>query len=443
MTASRIIVPGATIAVTKRCAQRKAFLGPWHPEVSRIYAFAMARAQEKYNVEVHHATLPVNHVHASVTATENNLPLFIAAAHGDASKGIGTLLARNRYDTPGEIFDARKPHYTRLMDAEAQATRLTYDNLNPVTAGLVARPEDMPGQLFTFNTWLKGYIDVPKPSVYFGRREPDVRRLIVTPPPLLYLAFGGDIEKIVYHMNRLTDEGVRVVRNARKRPPMGAREVRRIHPWGEPKTLCSDSGQPNETFAWGARNAVTRERNILCKKEVRGFRRQRNESLEAWRGGDREVSFPYGTYAMVAVHSANVKPGCELDALVSRPGPTLEDARAMLAGQSSGGPIREEAVVVVETTREVLSENIERVCQEEQVDLASKDASPAMASRDGDAADPKITTGPTDAPVVRHRFDRQVRAGTTRRVITLRDKRRGRPKKRNPQSGSHGSDPPA
>lgn len=87
----------------------------------------------------------------------------------------------------------------RLLDAPAQASTLVYQDNNCVAAGLVSRPEHMPGYTFDFELWNKGYLDVQRPPVYFADDRPECIRLYVTPPPLLFAAFGGDLDKLSYH----------------------------------------------------------------------------------------------------------------------------------------------------------------------------------------------------------------------------------------------------
>lgn len=60
MTAARIIVPGATVAITKRTNFRKAFLGPWHPLVEQIWLYAIADAQHELEVAFLRITPHVN-----------------------------------------------------------------------------------------------------------------------------------------------------------------------------------------------------------------------------------------------------------------------------------------------------------------------------------------------------------------------------------------------
>jgi hypothetical protein len=80
------------------------------------------------------------------------------------SCAINTLLAHERYDAPRQLFDGRAPHDMRLLDAAAQASHLTYEYLNPVAAGLVARPEHMPGVILDLGHWKSGGVSVQRPT---------------------------------------------------------------------------------------------------------------------------------------------------------------------------------------------------------------------------------------------------------------------------------------
>ncbi len=134
VTAPRIIVPGATTAITRRTTLRKAFLAPWHPGVEQAWLYSLALAQRHTGVAVHHATRVITHNHLTVTPERDNLPCFTRMFHHELSCALNTLLARQRYDQPGELFDGRA-HMMRLCADAAQSTQLIYEHLNPVAAG--------------------------------------------------------------------------------------------------------------------------------------------------------------------------------------------------------------------------------------------------------------------------------------------------------------------
>ena len=105
VTAPRIVVPGATVAISRRTTLRKAFLAPWHPLVSQVWLYSLADAQRNTGVAVHHGVTAITHHHLIVTAEAANLPEFTWRVHHDTSCALNTLLARERYDAPRELFD--------------------------------------------------------------------------------------------------------------------------------------------------------------------------------------------------------------------------------------------------------------------------------------------------------------------------------------------------
>ncbi|MDD9968823.1 MAG: hypothetical protein OXR73_21460 [Myxococcales bacterium] len=141
-----------------------AFLAPWDERVTQVYNHALADAQRRTDVAIHHAIPVATHHHLSVTPERSNLPRFLQLLNHDVSCALNTLLANERYDQPGEVFDDRSTHTMRLVDAPAQASTLQYEYLNCAAAGLVARPEHMPGYAFNCDLWKKGYLDVRRPS---------------------------------------------------------------------------------------------------------------------------------------------------------------------------------------------------------------------------------------------------------------------------------------
>jgi len=80
--------------------------------------YSLAHAQQRTGVAVHHATLVLTHHHLVVTHDHDNLPEFLRLLHHDTSCALNTLLARERYDRPGELFDDRSTHVMRLLDSE-------------------------------------------------------------------------------------------------------------------------------------------------------------------------------------------------------------------------------------------------------------------------------------------------------------------------------------
>jgi hypothetical protein len=436
VTAPRIIVSGATTALTRRTTLRKAFLAPFHPLVEQCWLYALADAQQLTDVAVHHSVLMVSHHHTSVTPSSDNLSVFVRHFHRELSCALNTLLCAERYDAPRELFDARETHMMRLVDAAAQASHLVYERLNPCAAGLVQRPEHMPLRSLDFELWKTGYLEVERPPVYFDSSRPERLRLRLTPPPLLYRAFGGDLERLVYHMNRLVDEGLQAIRAVRKRPVMGAEALRRLHPWSEPRTLREAGGGPVPTFKIGARGIVARATRIGAAHEVHGFRAEHARVRIARRNGDTEARYPFGTYGARVYYGAPVEPAPAPDALIAQPGPLLCDVVRELERERRGEAERGECQAMVREVREALCDEAAEIVEEAELDLV--EPAPRSAVSIGAGKADAAGDGERAPAVVRHRFDER-QPEPACRLITLRDRRRGRP----PGGGTHhGSDPP-
>ena len=434
MTSARIIVRGATTALTRRTTLRKAWLAPWHPLMRDIHLYSLADAQRHTDVAVHHTTRVVTHHHTTVTPSKDNLPELTRRFHRDVSCAVHTLLCRERYDAPRNLFDDRPTHQMRLVDAAAQAGHLVYEHLNCVAAGLVARPEHMPQYDFDFGLWKTGYLEVERPPVFFGSDRPRRLRLYLTPPPELYRAFGGDLDALVHHMKKLSEDGIRALAAARTRQPLGARAVRRLHPWSEPRTLRESGGKPVPTFRIGARGIVGTQQRIEGALEVRGFRQGHRRARVARREGDAEARFPFGTYGARVYDGAPVEPQPGVGAIVTRPGPTLAEVQAELDAMPAPTSTPHD---LVDAVRDALREEADELAEHAAVELATASQTRVVAAA-ASAASGEET--PPEAVVVRHRFDRRDRQRPeARRVITLRDQRRGRPRR---GDSRHGGDPP-
>jgi len=85
VTSPRIVVRGATLAITRRTTFRKAFLAPWDPRVEQAWLYALADAQRETKVAVHHGVRVITHHHASITLTEPDLGEFLRRFHRDVS----------------------------------------------------------------------------------------------------------------------------------------------------------------------------------------------------------------------------------------------------------------------------------------------------------------------------------------------------------------------
>jgi len=422
MTMPRPIVPGACVAMTRRTVLRKAFVGWWDRRVDACWLYAMADAQRRTGMRLHHAVRVVNHQHVSGTAARPNLPEFLRWFHGETSCALNQVMTRRKIDAPGQLWDGRQPHFMRLMDAEAQAAHLVYERLNPVAAGLVARPEDVPGWCFDWGLWRPGaYVPAPCPGGYFDRRRRKDLRLVFTPPAELLAAFGGDHGRLIYAMRQMTEHGIRQLRRARTRAVRGPERLQRVHPWSEPRTLAARTERFIPSFKFG-RTAGATGRRIAGAKEIKGFR-ERHEEARKHRLAGKEHRFPYGTYQMRVLHNAPVETEPPNEARVTRPGPTHEDL------EETKSDIER---TLLESARKTLAESLHKDVNQTRKEAAAKSnerhAGAVHTSETRAADEPDDAPGPPAAQQVQTqtRFDnnRHVDPSTwPRRIVVLRDRR--------------------
>jgi len=122
---------------------------------------------------------------------------------------------------------------------------------------------------------------------------------------------------------------------------------------------------------------------------------------------------------------------------VTRPGPTLEEVQAELDAMRAPRSTPHELVGAV---RDALCEEADELVEHAAVELVTASQTRVGAVTASATSGDGATETPPAAVVVRHRFDRRDRQRPqARRVVTLRDRRRGRPRRGDPR---HGGDPP-
>jgi hypothetical protein len=320
VTAPRIIVPGATYALTRRTAFRKMFWTPSDPVIHDGLLYCFALAQEETEIELHSGTMLPNHGHWSVTPKEPNLPEFTEYVFRESSKFLMNALVELGCEAPENVWNAGRPHQMRLIDAEAQLVWLLYTAKQAVDAGIVERAADYPGW-WTDPGMLRGRtIIVKKPPLYFGKKRPAELPLRFTCPPLLRETFG-DPDKVIHWLRKELERAERACK-ARGGVVLGAEACTRQHPWAEPKTPRTGFRQRIPSFlvaTSGPEGDILRAR---CAEETTDWRLRHEDRRTKWKAGDRTVAFPYGTYGFRVRHGAHVEPPPEPGSyLINAPGP--------------------------------------------------------------------------------------------------------------------------
>jgi REP element-mobilizing transposase RayT len=132
----RIHYPGAFYHVTSRGnEQREVFKSQREGERFLTY---LASARERYGAAIHCWCLMGNHYHLLLETPDGNLPQIMRHINGAYTTYLNVKRRRS-----GHLFQGRYKAF--LVEADAYALELSrYIHLNPVRAGLAARPEDYP-----------------------------------------------------------------------------------------------------------------------------------------------------------------------------------------------------------------------------------------------------------------------------------------------------------
>ena len=306
----RIAVPGSTLAVTRRCNERKLLWTPSSPAVHHGWLWALAKVQRAQKIEVHHGCLMPNHEHGTLTPTdETNLGEALRLLHRESARFLQEHLLAHGYDAPQAIWDKRQTHVMHLVDVGAQNEWIFYEHLNVVEAGLVARVEDYPGLVTPLSMLKGGVIVVPRPEVYTSRSEPREMEVIVSATPDQRRLYGSDLDGLTYWMDKAVGRRERQLereRAAAGRRVIGAERLRRIHPFSEPATPRERRGRRaprfkvGRGFGEGARRAMV---ETLADEDAQ-FRLDHADAKQRWAEGDRDVEFPFGTLQMIVEHGA-------------------------------------------------------------------------------------------------------------------------------------------
>lgn len=421
VTRPRIIVPGATMALTRRNTHRKLLWTPFATVVHQGWMYALARAQQEHDVLLHHGILQSNHAHLTVTPKKANLPEFLRYLHRESARFLQEALLAHGYDAPSCVWDERPTHVMRCLDAGAALAWILYSHLNPVAAGLVERVEDYPGFVSDLGLLKGGVIVVERPPMYFSKDQPSEVALRFAPVPMLARAFGGDSDGLVHWMRkearRMEDEHRRR-RKAADQPVLGAAVVRSIHPFAEPQTPREHRGETVPEFMLRGGYGL---HDVRCLSDVRAhcvgervrFGGEYRGSLRQWREGDRDVEFPAGTYQMRVLHGVNVAEP-HPDAILCAPGdPSV---------RPSGNEKRLDLGALLEELREsVLAEH-------------GEDADSAKLRRVLEPASRPLGSDRSRQPAGASGLESPARSSERphpRRLVTLRT-RRGRGKQRKP-----------
>jgi REP element-mobilizing transposase RayT len=257
--------------------------------------YCLALAMQKTGVLLHAACVMSNHHHLVVTDPKGLLPEFLRELHRLTAKAINA--SQGQWEN---LWAAEPSNAVRLVTDDDVEDKIAYVIANPVTAGLVMKPEQWPG----FVRWGDVALDVERPTSYFREDGscPDVLTLTITKPvprPIPSRRAGKWRQRIGSLVAGYVEKAHRDIKSA-GRVFLGRAAV-----------LASSFVQRALSYerrfgilpTFAAKVRTVRDR---LRKVERHFRTRYRAALEQWRGGTRDVVFPFGTWGMRVLHCAAV-----------------------------------------------------------------------------------------------------------------------------------------
>jgi REP element-mobilizing transposase RayT len=255
--------------------------------LNNLFIYCLALAAKKHGVEVHAVGVMSNHYHLVLTDPEGVLPDFM----GWLNRQLAMCIKRLR-GWEEVVWEPNVPYSAVELSGPPEVLdKVAYVLLNPVSAGLVRSPERWPGALSTLTVLRRATMAAKRPAVWFKDTAPEEVTLAFPLPP----GFAGRAGYLAALEALLTGRLAEVRAELRRqgRGFLGGNRVRKTKVADQPATQKPRFGL-NPTFS-----ALTRPAWLAAVKALRAFRKAYRVAYEAWRGGERDVEFPLGTWWVV------------------------------------------------------------------------------------------------------------------------------------------------
>jgi len=296
MTEPRRFLPKTTYFITRRCTQRLLLLKPTILTTS-IFLYCLALAAKKTGIIIHAVCVISNHYHAIVSDPDTKIAEFYGWLHKYVSKAVNASLGRFE-----NMWSSEKTSVIPLDECQDVLSKIVYTLANPVEARLVARGEKWPGVWLYKRSHSK---TIKRPDVYFREdgTMPEQVDLNIEPPPQFQDMSDQEYEQLVLDELDKREREIRKEMELMGHSFLGVREVMRQRRSSSPRAREKRFGI-NPRIA--AKNKWLRMEAIQRHKE---FLLEYREAFKRWKGGDREVVFPAGTYALRIHAGVRCRPG--------------------------------------------------------------------------------------------------------------------------------------
>lgn len=289
MTLPRPVYRGDTVHIQRRTRDGRFFLVP-RPETIALVRYAYALAAERYNLTIHALCIMSTHLHVIVTDHEAKHPRFTEFAHRTIALGLKAM-----YGIEGAVWDEAGVSVQRLIGRTAIVEALSYLRMNPVAAACVPLDRMYPA-VFGVDDRApleRSTTTITRPSCFrMDSAYPSSADFSLEPPATVLEELGeeGAARAIVDAVQRHREEA-RKENRQRRRQYLGMKRVLSTDVWTRAGALKRAELKPR--FKGVVREAI--RKGLI---EYQQFLELYFRALDEFKGGNRDVIFPLGTYQM-------------------------------------------------------------------------------------------------------------------------------------------------
>ena len=286
MSLPRIVLPGRTYLLTRRCSERRFFLRPSR-KVDQAFLYCLAEAAKRHGIVIHAVLAMSNHYHAVMHDPDGTYPGFIEHFHRMLAKVLNAHFGRWE-----ALWASEQTSVVELVDPADVWRMVLYVLCNPVAAGLVARAADWPG-VTSLHAMLSGTtMKASRPRWFFdeeGSMPAEVELVLQRPPGFEELS-QEEWADVLRTAIRAREAHVASERAGKR--VLGRKAVLAQSPFDRP-----DTHEPRRQLSPRVA-AKNKGRRIEALRRHRAFLIAYREAFARLRAGERDVVFPAGTYKL-------------------------------------------------------------------------------------------------------------------------------------------------
>lgn len=293
MSIPRFVPKGCVWFLSRRCTQRQFLLKP-SKRANQAFLYALGVAAAKTGVQVLWTIAMSNHQHAGIYDPLGKMVEFMREFHRLVAKHHNCMYGRWE-----NFWACESPTAVLLDDAADILDKLVYSLANPCSANLVERASQWPG-VISLPEQLGKTMVIERPKTYFREDGPmpkSVELVFHKPPQFDHLTMEEYRELVANRLRAVEDELI-AKRRAEGRKVLGRKQVLRQSHEDSPRSL-----EPRRVRR-PRLAAKSVWRRLEAIRRLKSFVKAYAEALAEWRRGNRNVEFPYGTYAMRVFHGA-------------------------------------------------------------------------------------------------------------------------------------------